>query len=143
MEYANARARERAVFYKLRLVAIMLMVLLSALCVTMVLFYTPVGDGVINQSRTARVTVHSASGQLQRVEIERLSSIDSSRDYEPRDVEIVNDKQFDISVDDLIRGDTVRVTVAGEGVVSCKVVIDNILIADRNKLEEVTCQAMW
>ena len=117
--------------------------LLLSLLATVVLFYTPVGDGIVNQSRTARVTVHSASGQLQHVEIERSSSMDEHRNYESKSISIVNDAQFDINVDDLARGDSVRITVTGEGEVSCRVVIDNILIAERNKLTEITCQAMW
>ena len=141
--YASARASEQAVFYKLRAVAVVLALLLLSLLATVVLFYTPVGDGIVNQSRTARVTVHSASGQLQHVEIERSSSMDEHRNYESKSISIINDVQFDINVDDLARGDSVRITVTGEGEVSCRVVIDNILIAERNKLKEVTCQAMW
>lgn len=144
-EYVEMRGREKSVFVRLRnwtALCLVICLVLGGLLVKH--FILSLGEDEVGASRDATVTVYSRSDQLTTVRIGRLDRLSDDDIPEMGEVNIANDSQFDISVSNLLRSETLYVEVEGEGLVGCKVVLSGGVIATTNaSAREATCKTVW
>lgn len=141
--YEDLRDKEYDSTKLMQSVSLAVAVALCFMLGSLFLNYTPYGDPIREWStQRATVTVYSHGDSfIDYVEVGHESDLAANQNRQS--VEVQDSNQFELSIKDVSKGDSLSVLVRGTGVVGCRIRLEEtgIVVTNRAEANEVVCDA--